>query len=82
MHKEILADAAGNAVIVGSTGKSHTFGGGNDNSFIKGVIEISAEASYQIMHRCNVTKADVGFGNPANFGVDEVYTQVKIVKVK
>ena len=44
-------------------------------------LEITSNTTLEVQHRCNTTKATNGLGNPLNFGVDEIYTQVKITKV-
>jgi len=42
-------------------------------------VIISEAQIFEVQHRCAVSHP-VGFGLGANFGVDEVYTQVKIMK--
>ena len=42
---------------------------------------ITTPTSYKIVHRCQTTDSDNGFGNATSFGINEVYTQVKITKL-
>jgi hypothetical protein len=51
-------------------------------SYIAGVISISSAKTFEIQHRTSATAATVGFGIAAAFGDDEVYTVVKIQKIK
>jgi len=53
-----------------------------NHSLIKGRIVLTASKTFEIQHRCSTTFATAGFGGPSNFSVEEVYTQVKITKVK
>lgn len=82
-HKAILVNAeTGAMVIAGSNARSHGSAGGIEPSMIMGQLVLSAQTTFVIKHRCT-TKMDVmGFGSAVNFGVDEVYTQVKITKLK
>ena len=51
-------------------------------SIIQGSITLTAPTSFAIKHRCASLMNNVGFGQANNFGVDEVYTQVKVTKIK
>lgn len=50
-------------------------------SFISGRFTIAAAKTFEIQHRCSSTFATSGLGNPCNFGVVEVYTDVRIWKI-
>lgn len=66
-------------------GSSENMGSGSSSqgvSIIKGSITLTDSKTFEIQHWCNLTQASVGFGVASSFGVDEVYTQVKITKVK
>ncbi|MBC7713232.1 MAG: collagen-like protein, partial [Rhizobacter sp.] len=81
-HKAILVNAqTGEVVLVGSNARSHNVSGGMEPSRIMGALTLIAPASFVIKHRC-ATLSSTGFGAAASFGVDEVYTQVKITKMK
>ena len=51
-------------------------------SELKGEITISSPKTFEIQHRAELTSVTSGFGVSSNFGVDEVYTQVKIRKLR
>jgi hypothetical protein len=83
IHKAILRNASdGSVSLVGSTGRTHINYGGMNSSFINGALEVTAATTFEIQHRCSSDRTIVGFGLAANFGVEEVYTQVKITKMK
>lgn len=52
------------------------------DSIIQGEFTITESKTFEIQHRCSVTATSTGFGLANSFGVDEVYTQVKITKVR
>ncbi len=82
-HKAILANATtGEVMIIGSNARSHNVSGGMEASRIIGVITIAEPTSLVVKHRCAVAQVSIGFGAATSFGVDEVYTQVKITKSK
>lgn len=69
--------------IIGSSGYNDpSVGVSNSYSTIIGSIDISSAKTYEIQHLVQATRADDGFGQEANLGVSEVYTQVKITKLK
>jgi hypothetical protein len=51
-------------------------------SKVYGLVTLTASKVFEIQHQVGTTSATNGWGNRSNFGVDEVYTTVKIVKVK
>jgi hypothetical protein len=82
-HKAILVNVqTGEVVLVGSNVRSHNVSGGMEPSRIMGAITLTEPTTFVIKHRCATTMANTGFGSAASFGVDEVYTQVKITKAK
>ena len=50
-------------------------------SEIYGTISISVQTTFEIQHRCQVTRATNGLGSAVSFGDDEVYTTVRITKI-
>jgi len=48
---------------------------------LESTIEITSSITFEIQHRCSTTKAGDGFGIASSFGVDEIYTTLKIKKV-
>lgn len=82
-HKAILVNAETQAtVLVGSNGRSHGTAGGMEPSMIMGQLVLPAQTTFVIKHRCSSKMDVMGFGSAVSFGVDEVYTQVKITKLK
>jgi hypothetical protein len=51
-------------------------------SVIMGQITLTSATNFVIKHRCGSTLTNIGFGTAVSFGVDEIYTQVKITKLK
>ena len=45
-------------------------------------ITLTDAKTFEIQHRCSTTKASDGFGNGQNFGVDNVFTQVIVRKIR
>jgi hypothetical protein len=51
-------------------------------SFVVGTVTISFSKTFELQHRCATTRATSGFGAAAGHGDSEVYSIVKITKVK
>ena len=82
-HKAVLVNAQTNGfVLIGSNARSHNVSGGMEPSKIMGTFTITEPTTFVIKHRCATAMANIGFGAATSFGVDEVYTQVKIIKTK
>ena len=82
-HKAVLVNAQTNEfLLLGSNARSHNISGGMEPSKIFGMIKITVPTTFVIKHRCSIILQTIGFGIATSFGVDEVYTQVKITKVK
>lgn len=45
-------------------------------------LEITTSTTYEIRHYCATTKATSGFGQAHSFGNSNIYTQVKVTKIK
>jgi hypothetical protein len=83
LHKAKLVNTtSGQTVLIGTTERSHVQYGGVSHSKIIGEVIISEASSFEIQHRCTTSRTIVGFGVASSFGEDEVYTQVKVEKVK
>lgn len=72
--------------ILGSSAYSTLDGGGflgtdQTHSKIYGQFSINSIKTFEIQHRCSVTRANNGFGVTNTFGDDELWTQVKITKI-
>lgn len=44
-------------------------------------VTLGSSTAFEVQHRCDSTVSNIGFGRNVNFGVNTVYTQVKITKV-
>ncbi|MBI2521994.1 MAG: collagen-like protein [Bdellovibrio sp.] len=84
MHQARLYNLTLSQVAIwGSSSLSANSGGGSlTNAFIKGQLIITTPTSFRVEHRCNISRADFGFGYANNFGGPEVYTQAIITKVE
>lgn len=67
-------------IMYGTTMVSHPTSPSVTLSVISGEIIVAATSTFEIQHRCSNDRMNVGFGQAANFGGAEVYTQVKIIK--
>lgn len=82
-HKAVLVNAAtAEFVLFGSNARSHNVAGGMEPSIIMGQIVVSAPTTFVIKHRCASAMMNIGFGVAMSFGVEELYTQMKITKIK
>lgn len=68
--------------IIGESGGSGSTIDVFYNSVLMGVFEISDSKTFEIQHRCNTTRVSDGLGVTATYGDSEVYTQVRIEKIK
>lgn len=67
--------------IIGFQSASNTGTPGGSASHVVGRITISSEKTFEIQHRCQSTFATYGFGEDANFGTLEIFTQIKITRI-
>jgi len=82
LHRAILVNASTSEILItGSNARSHNVAGGMEPSIIMGQVTIAASTNFAIKHRCATLLNNVGFGTPANFGIEEIYTQMKITKI-
>ena len=49
-------------------------------SIVEGGVEVTSPEAFNVQHRSSATQLSDGFGFSNSFGVDEIYTQVKIIK--
>ena len=68
--------------ILGSSEFSNTSFSMQSISLLSGKITLTSSKVFEIRHRVASGWASSGFGAPSVMGVDEVYTQVEITKVK
>jgi len=82
-HQTRLYDNTNSTVIeYGSTEYASASAGVTNRSFGAAEVTISTSTGYKIEHRCASTYATYGFGTNSSFGNVEVFTQVKITKLK
>jgi len=67
--------------LIGSSSFGSVSNEGFNSSKIFGEVIITSEKIFEIQHRCLTTVAARGFGVESNFGINNIYTQVKITKV-
>jgi hypothetical protein len=68
--------------LMGTSEYSNTTSTTGTKSSIKGSIVITSSTVFEIQHRVNSTKATNGFGTNSSFGDNEVYSILKIQKIK
>jgi hypothetical protein len=74
-----ITDSVDSLIGIGAYSSST---GNQNNSVIKGTITITSPKVFEIQERCETTGVTNGLGVAMNFGVNEVYTVVKIQKVQ
>lgn len=72
-------DSAAVADCTGSSADCNT--SATTVSIIDGYFSITSAKEFEIRHRCTSTVATFGLGLASNLGNNEIYTQVKIIKV-
>lgn len=79
-HQAVLYNISDSQVtLVGGSALDETGSGGQDARIV-GVFTIASAKTFEIQHQCETTSATFGFGNATDFGLDEIYTVVKITK--
>lgn len=68
--------------IIGMGTYSYSTPNNDGESKFQGVITISSSKTFEIQHRAETTSASNGFGIASGWGENEVYTTVKIRKLK
>lgn len=67
-------------------GTGSSVGSGNvipvGNSFVSGTVTIASAKVFELQHRVSGSFATAGLGQAMSFGVNEVFAQVKITKIK
>ena len=83
-HKIRLQNISdGTTTFVGTSEYSNNFASYTQSrSYVAGKFNIASTKTFEIQHRCSTTQNTHGFGQASNFGVNEVYTDVKIWKVE
>ena len=80
-HKSYLYSVTDS--VIKAVGGSVTAAASSDTvSILYYFVTILDNHTYEIRHQCTTTVASNGFGTANSFGVDEIYTQVKITKLR
>ena len=74
--------SGGSDIIVGSLAGGHPTYRTMSNSVIMGQIQIPVATTFYIQQRCYTETLNYGLGLASSFGSGEVYTQIKIMKIK
>ncbi len=69
------------AELIGETADSSTADNTTSVSTVSGIITLTAAKTFELQHRCNVTRSTDGFGDPAGHGNVEVYALIEIIKL-
>lgn len=81
-HKAKLRNITDSSdTLIGSSANAASGTSVQTDSIISGVFSITAAKTFEIQHRVTTSGATTGLGQPASFGVVEVYTQVEIEKL-
>lgn len=82
-HKAIIRNITDSTdALLGESSYADVPNLGASSSIVQGSITISSPKTFELRHRCSTTFASNGFGVTNGFGVNEVYSQVKIQKIK
>lgn len=81
-HKAILRNITDSSnELVGSSAVSNLVDGTVTSSIVEGIFTIAGSKTFEIQHQGEITASTTGFGLASSFGIDEVYTQVRISKI-
>jgi len=82
-HKAKLRNVTDSTdVLIGSSEYSLNTDSVTNSSAIRGRFTITSSKTFELQHRCDTTHSTNGFGIPSNFGVDEVYAQIKLTRIE
>jgi hypothetical protein len=79
-HRARLRTVGGTTLLLGSSANSNAGDPSTTESIIVGRVVLGSTTALVIDHRANAFARP--FGNPSNFGVNEVYTICSIEKLK
>ncbi|MGZ5248302.1 MAG: hypothetical protein ACXWCR_14440, partial [Flavitalea sp.] len=68
--------------IIGTSAQGPSSSGAITSSFMMGTVILASPKTFEIQHYCATAVAGGGLGTSVNSGLPQVYTQVKITKVK
>lgn len=81
-HKVRFRNVTNNSTaLLGTSTFASAVGTIPTRSYFSGRFTVGGPADFEIQHRCQATRADIGFGGDTSFGENEVYAEVKLWKV-
>lgn len=81
-HRARLRDTTSNSdILLGISARSGASDSTSTDSFFSGYFTLGVESTLEVQHRCQTTRSSDGRGQPSNFGVAELYLNLKIWKV-
>jgi hypothetical protein len=72
---DILIGSSASVEVSSGTGTTTT-------SNLKGIISLSGPKTFELQHQCTITRTVDGFGINSTYGLDSVYSQITITKIK
>lgn len=82
-HKTIIYNTSDSTTdIIGSVEESAAVNTTGTRSFLMGEIEITSSKTFELRHRCLTTRSTNGYGDSSSFGDNEIYSQIKITKLR
>jgi len=68
--------------IVGTTESCNSSDLSQTRSFVSGEIIITSSKTFELQHRVSTTRATNGLGDNISYGVDELYSQITVTKLR
>lgn len=82
-HKARLRNITDSSdTIIGQTAYSRYAHYVTSFGHVDGVVEITSPKTFELQHICSYTRTSDGFGPAHDFGVPEVFSQIRITKLK
>lgn len=68
--------------IIGSSAVAGSVDTSDSHSLLTGTIVVATAKVFELQHYANTTKATSGFGSNTSSGINEVYSQLKITRIR
>jgi len=82
-HQARLFNVTGNSVVAYGTSEYSNTADAQTRSFVDTVVAItSGPTVFRLEHRCFTTRSNTGFGGNVGFGGDEIYSTVRIERLR
>ena len=80
-HQALLRNATDSTnTIIGTSARTNSTVDSVTESTVNGVFTIATSKTFELQHRCSLTRSTDGLGKPVNLGVNEVYANIYIEK--